>query len=285
MLLRLFSFLLTLSLATLAQAERKLPANVQVDLLFPRNNETYAPTQRFPIVVGIQNLDAIWPVEMGLSLDVFNLDSSNPRRRGNQDTWLGISSFMFPNKIGPDAPRQFLYYPTINMTNGTTGSFEVRWDIHFVYRCFGNDSMEDGGYGWSNRPDGRSKHYIVFNTAPGGQSPDVAATLNACPEGGENTTATVRVTDMLQTWGYGYPCPVLATDVQPSRCAYRDVAQEVAANVSADIMRRIGCEEGTWQNITTPCVPKESGTVLSTGLQRGLASWILGLGLALVAWY
>ncbi|KAF6806558.1 hypothetical protein CPLU01_15893, partial [Colletotrichum plurivorum] len=235
MLLRFFSFLISFSFAALAQAERRLPANVQADLLFPRHNETYVPTQRFPIVIGFQNLDAVSPFEIRLRLDVYSLSAW---KDGDPALWqdvpLGISDDVFLDKVGPSPPKQFLYYPTINMTNGTTDRFEIRWGITIKKRCFGNSSMEDGGDGWSSGIDNYSVRHIVFNTAPGGQFPDVAATLDACPEGGENTTATIRVTDISST-SYGrYQCPVFETDVQPARCAYRDVAQEIAANVSAD---------------------------------------------------
>ncbi|RYO82927.1 hypothetical protein DL766_006994 [Monosporascus sp. MC13-8B] len=248
MLLRLLlPSLLALSLAVLAQAERRLPADLQVDLLFPRN-ETYAPTQWFPIVLGIQNSDALWPFDISLGLAVLSLDawqnSSSRARAEWQHVDLRLNSVSFPEAVGPAPDKHFLYYPTINMTNGTTDSI-----------------------------------------TPGGQTPDVAATVDACPEAGENTTTVVRVTEVRKTRDTGDQCPVFETDMQPARCAYRDVAQELAANVSAAILDRMGCEEGTWQNITAPCVPRESGTASSTGLQRDLASWALVLGLALAAYY
>ncbi|GKT86108.1 lysM domain-containing protein [Colletotrichum tofieldiae] len=60
-------------------------------------------------------------------------------------------------------------------------------------------------------------------------------------------TVVVRVTEVLKTWDTGDQCPVFETDVQPARCAYQDVAQGLAANVSAVMLDRMGCEEGTWQ--------------------------------------
>ncbi|KAF6792018.1 LysM domain-containing protein-like protein 5 [Colletotrichum sojae] len=253
MLLCFFSFLIAFCLVALAQAERRLPADLQVDILFPRN-ETYAPTQRFPIVVGIQNLDAVWPLNtMILYLDVLSLEAHRKKEESLwQQAYLGISSGMFPDKVGPDPPRQFLYYPTINMTNGTTDQMVLRWAVTIQKRCYGNSSHEDGGYGWDSGAGLDTYRQIIFSTAPGGQSPDVAATLDACPEGGENTTATIRVTGMGSTGNFQEHCPIFDPGVHPTRCAYRDVAQEVAANVSADIMKRIGCDDGTWQNITAP---------------------------------
>ena len=65
----LVALLRPLLLARVANAERKLPADLQVDLIFPRN-ETYAPTQLFPIVFGVNNLDAIWPLQLMIKVSV-----------------------------------------------------------------------------------------------------------------------------------------------------------------------------------------------------------------------
>ncbi|WYZ36287.1 hypothetical protein EsH8_XII_000037 [Colletotrichum jinshuiense] len=280
--------LLALSVAVLVQAEGRLPADLQVDLLFPRN-ETYAPTQWFPIVLGIQNLDALWPFDISLDLAVLSLDSWQNSSSGARAEWqhlnLRLDSVGFPKAVGPAPGRHFLYHPTINMTNGTTDRYVVRWGITLENRCFANNSIDNGGEGWASGTDGASTRHIVFSTAPGGQTPDVATTLDACPEGGENTTTVIRVTELRKTRDTGDQCPVFETDVQPSRCVYRDVAQQLAANVSAAILNKMGCEEGTWQNITAPCVPKDSGTAFSILLQKGLASWALILGLVLAGYY
>ncbi|WQF90153.1 hypothetical protein CDEST_15167 [Colletotrichum destructivum] len=289
MLLRVpLSSLLALFLAILAQAERRLPANLQVDLLFPRN-ETYAPTQWFPIVLGIQNLDALWPLDIGFNLEVLSMEAWKNNSSGGRADWQHVNLrpnlYGFPVGLELAPVKLFLHYPVMNMTNGTTDSFNLRWGITFVNRCFANNSLDYGGNSWSSGGNS-SMRQITFSTAPGGQTPDVAATVDSCPEGGQNSTV-VRVNEVRKTWGTGDQCPVFETDVEPARCAYREVAQELAANVSAAILRRMRCEEGTWQNITSPCVPKdkESGATLLTGLQRDSSSWALVLGLALAAYY
>lgn len=55
--------------AGVASAGRKLPADIQVDLVFPRN-ETYAPTQMFPTVFAIDNFDSATPLDLYISLTV-----------------------------------------------------------------------------------------------------------------------------------------------------------------------------------------------------------------------
>jgi hypothetical protein len=52
-------------LASATMAERSLPADLQVDLIFPRHDTTYTPTQWFPVVFGVKNLDAVW--SMGIN--------------------------------------------------------------------------------------------------------------------------------------------------------------------------------------------------------------------------
>lgn len=55
-----------------------LPLDVQVDLLFPRN-DTYASTQYSPIVFGMQNLDAIWPLNIWLDGISYGMGSKTLR--------------------------------------------------------------------------------------------------------------------------------------------------------------------------------------------------------------
>ncbi|KAL0940178.1 uncharacterized protein CTRU02_202941 [Colletotrichum truncatum] len=299
--MRLFSSLLALihisPLVVLAQGDvadekRRLPADLQVDLLFPRDNETYAPTQWFPIVLGVQNIDALMPLDIVIDLSVVSLESWQKSSSGSRAEWqhvdLRLNSLTLPDALGPTPGKLLLHYPAVNMTNGTTDQFAVRWGFSFANRCFANNSdpsLDDGGEGWSSGYNGSSTRNIVFRTAPGGQTPDIAAAVDACPEGRENTTSVIRVTDVRKTRGTGYQCPVFETDVQPTRCAYRDLAQELAANVSTAILDKMGCENGTWQTITAPCAPKKSGSNSLNGVHKGMGSWSLALGVALVMYH
>ncbi|KAI8225387.1 hypothetical protein K4K54_004591 [Colletotrichum sp. SAR 10_86] len=240
--------------ASVVNAVRQLPAEVEVDLIFPRDNETYAPTQLLPIVFGFNNLEAVWPLNIGLDVSVTSIgDDFNESRPDWKSRWVGFPSDWLDNIVGDSPPRQYLHIESVNMTNGTADSFKLLWEVKLPYRCFSNNDTESG---WSNGP-GHASRGIFFQTADDAQRPDIEAAANSCDESDENTSVAVRITDFKKTYSYDKPCPVFETDVNP-KCAFKSAAKEVAANVSAAVLRRMRCEEGEWQTITAPCPRKES---------------------------
>ena len=266
-------------LAAVALSAPSLPADLQVDLLFPLNNTIYAPTQWFPVVFGVKNLNAVWPLDVSLGVTV--TDHEFRRNSGGPDWQYQHGSLSFTEAVKSTAPGEFFFHiPAFNMTNGTTGSYTVAWELKFRHRCFdnGTDKKADG---WSNSPNGYRSRYIDFHTAPGAQLPDIEATVNSCPDPSPETSAAVRVTKVGEThWKYpAEPCPWLETDLAPVKCAFEPVAKELAANVSAAVLSRTGCEEGSWQEMTTPCA-KRSMASPPPGNHWGLG-WVLALPPAL----
>ncbi|KAK8095825.1 uncharacterized protein PG998_002454 [Apiospora kogelbergensis] len=257
-------------------AERTLPADLQVDLIFPQNDTTYAPTQWFPVVFGVKNLDAVWP--MGISLSVYVIENEYSKIRRGPDWKYELASLNFANALNSTMPGEyFSHIAAVNMTNGTTSSYTVGWELDIRHRCFdnGTDRKEDGPWdGWSNSPNGHAHRAIKFHTAPGAQLPDIEATANSCLEPGVGYSTAVRVTKMGEThWKYpAETCPWLETDIKPSKCAFQPVAKELAANVSEVILSKMRCKEGSWQTITAPC-PREKSTASSL--------YSVGVGLAL----
>ncbi|KAH9209716.1 hypothetical protein DL95DRAFT_466565 [Leptodontidium sp. 2 PMI_412] len=245
-----------------ALAERNLPADLQIDLLFPRN-ETYEPAQYFPIIFGINNLDAVWPLNIRIEVLVRPNDwSPNITSPNWQSMDVGLTSRDLPAD-GDQAPgKRFFHFPTVNMTNGTTNSFNIVWRAILPYWCFANEtSLNDpdpnignGGRRWKSAP-GHSSRLVQFSTAQDAQRPDIEATINSCPELDDETSTAIRITDVKSHIGDGAPCPVLET-IKPTKCAFQSSSKELAANVSAAILHDLGCGEGDWQTITAPCPRK-----------------------------
>lgn len=268
-----FSIYLTLlqPLTWFVNAERKLPANLQVDLIFP-HSETYAPTQWFPIVFGVQNLDAIWPLDIHLNGAIVSTD----RKHDYFSKIFSLTYDKFADLVGPTPSNQLFYIPAINMTNRPTGSYTIQWEVEVKNRCFANNTnplLDQKGWAWRSR---YSKQTHEFSIASGAQLPDVEATINSCIEPEENTVA-VRIAEVRKTVDEGRPCPVFETNnITLNKCAYKPVAAELAANVSTLMLSNMGCDEGTWQNITAPCPRQESTASLrsiefGTGLVLALA--------------
>ncbi|KAK8849168.1 lysM domain-containing protein [Apiospora arundinis] len=255
-------------LASATMAERSLPADLQVDLIFPQHNTTYTPAQWFPVVFGAKNLDAVWP--MGISLGVEVIDNEYRKIRKGPSWKYELASIDFTRALNSTTPGEYVFHiPAVNMTNGTTGSYTVAWELNIEYRCFENstDRREEhrpAREGWSNSPNGYARRFINFHTAPGGQVPDIEATVNSCQEPNVNSSTAVRVTKMGEThWKYPRePCPWLETDIRPSKCAFQPAAKELAANVSEAMLAKMRCKEGSWQTITAPCPRKSTASSL-----------------------
>ena len=279
----LFALLHPLLSTRVANAERKLPADLQVELLFPRN-ETYAPTQLFPIVFGIKNLDAVWPLDLKIWAQIQQL---NWPENITEPYWTTLPISLYSDDlkkaVGEAPDTHYFHYPAVNMTNGTTGNFMILWEAVLPAQCFANSTDpedDDGGYGWSNSPDGYASRGIQFSTAPGAQLPDIEALVDSCPELDSENSVAFRITEVRKTYGEGKTCPVLDTDVKPTKCAFKSAAKELAANVSAAMLHEMRCEEGTWQTIKSPCPREESMASLQSA---GFAVTWVPLALAFAA--
>ncbi|KAL0941340.1 uncharacterized protein CTRU02_204103 [Colletotrichum truncatum] len=266
--LLLFAFLRLFLTAALAQDQsqsRQLPANLQVDLVFPRANETYSPTQWFPIVFDVTNLDAVWPLDLYVDIEIYSMAwrINGTGSSSWQDVAPRIDRALLQETFNSTAPgRHFFHTSIVNMTNATTDQYVVRWALNLGPRCFDHGTIDEKG--WSSGPKSGGNRVIVFNTSPNGQLPDIEATMDACPVSNDENSVAVRVTDakypseLLDEDGRQEMCPVFTTGIQPETCIYKPLASELAANVSAKILDQMGCQEGTWQTITAPCQKKES---------------------------
>lgn len=236
--------LLPLLAAPIASIERNLPADLQVDLIFPRN-DTYALVQWFPVVIGVKNLAAVWPLDMSLEVLVRSINLHRPQHESDElTTKFGDLYYEDFRKAVNSTPENcFFHIPSVSLTNNTSGEFVVLWRVNIKSRCFDNatDAQPNtGALGWHNGPNSVKSRAVRFTTEPGAQLPDIEAAANACPEPSNGTTAVVRITDMKKTFMDGEACPVFETNIIPIGCGYRSVAAELAANVSSKLLGKSG---------------------------------------------
>ncbi|KAK4149052.1 hypothetical protein C8A00DRAFT_19218 [Chaetomidium leptoderma] len=148
--------------ARTAAADVTLPATVEVDIVFPRN-ETYAPTPVLPLVFAIQNLAAassIGPLE--ITWLIMKLGSDQPIA-GNQTV----------DKTDSTDPHY------VNLWTGdldgaeSAGTYQLYWMVYYL-ACSGqkdNAGLSSGSRG----------NNFTFTLDPGAQQPDLSADLDACP--------------------------------------------------------------------------------------------------------
>ena len=174
--------------------------------------------------------------------------------------------------------KHFFHFEALNITNGTSDLFDIRWDVYISRECFANNTdpkLDNGELTWTNDHNGIEMRYIEFSTAPGAQLPDIEAIVDSCPERDEDNTAAVRVTQVRTTYNDYQPCPVLNTTVKPDRCAFKSAAKELAANVSTAMLTRLGCDEGDWRTIAVPCLPRAKSMALPQSAGSGVVGWAL----------
>ncbi|KFY12572.1 hypothetical protein V492_03805 [Pseudogymnoascus sp. VKM F-4246] len=264
-----FALLHPLLLAGATVIDRKLPADIQFDLLFPRN-ETYAPTQEFPIVFGMNNVDAVWPLEINLYLDVQSIGMLGSNK-SSRVSWTIQPDFYFPaiyEQFNQEPRKQYFHFPATNITNGTTDSYIISWNVAVSRECFVNGTLV-------NDTENHKSRSLEFSTAPGAKLPDIEASINSCPERNANNSVALRVTNVTSPPYAQGVCPLFS--IKPEKCVFKSAAKGVAANVSASMLQAIGCEEGDWRTITAPCLPKVKE---STALRQSVGS---AVGLLLLA--
>ncbi|KAE8418547.1 hypothetical protein BDV36DRAFT_294975 [Aspergillus pseudocaelatus] len=230
---------------------------MEFDLVFPRN-ETYAPTQYFPLVLTARNSSAAWPSGMILSMTIWP---------DNEDTPPWNSRFNFPAKgytSGAPPSEPYFAIAGTNLTNGTGGGFTVIWSVVLQETCREDDS---------NTESFSSGEYNVrFTTKLDAPLPNIEEAASACSE--SSLALTPRA------WLREGACPVLDSDsVTPAAaepCGLKPLAQELATNVSAAMLDLMKCSEGTWQTIQQPCPAKEENIA-------GMPRWRSGPGLVWVA--
>ncbi|KAK4034731.1 hypothetical protein C8A01DRAFT_18499 [Parachaetomium inaequale] len=217
---RFTTFLLAVScaLSAAAAADVTLPAMVEVDIIFPRN-ETYAPTPVFPLVFAIQNLAAassIGPLDISWAI------------------W----------KPGSDQPIQFGGNQTVDKTNSTdlhyinlwtaglggaesAGTYQLWWRVYY-YACLGKKDNPGGISG--SRGDN-----FTFTLDPGAQQPNLSADLDACPA--QNATIVITETWPVNASPDRDVCGVvLNAHIDANPCAVNldsAAASSIAAEVTA----------------------------------------------------
>ncbi|KAL8364705.1 hypothetical protein RB595_003810 [Gaeumannomyces hyphopodioides] len=253
-----------------ANAQRQLSQDAQFDLIFPRHGNTYAPTQYFPIVFGIQNADELLRVlpEKGLrvTLTVWADDFRQNRSIGNWGYTLeNFYSSNFQRASIPPAARfaHFIHFPPINMTNGTADSYYVNWNVVADNECNPqNGDLGNDTWGYTG--------VLTFSTAPGAQLPDIEASINSCPEPQNLSSIALNV----KNWGINDRCPTFGTAPPSIECGYKPFAKDLAANVSTAMLREMGCDEGNWQTITAPCPRKAKQSGASWAAATTGAAWM-----------
>jgi hypothetical protein len=201
-----------------ATPQVSLPANIEIDVIFPRQGETYAPVSPFPVVFAIQNAAVAWSfgfafewlihTEQGILADIGTLD---------------ISSDAAVNPLVPPADPYLLINQSVELSYYPNNALTLGWQFTFFGNC--TENADGSAYTLQDVPFNAQGRFN-FSTAYGGKAVDVLAG-GQCPALG----SIVPVQSSM-----GANCPHIAdSGIQPSPCAFT-IDAAVASSVSAAVV-------------------------------------------------
>ncbi|KAK1770265.1 hypothetical protein QBC33DRAFT_617547 [Phialemonium atrogriseum] len=258
-----FLSLVTLCCAAFAMATAQTwkPGITEVDLVFPRANETYKPTYPFPIVISIQNPAAIWQFGFAFYFDiqpVSHMDccwgwGSFPEADGDLETHGTYN--------GSDTITTIYATDAIQKSNGTAKEWILFWRSATLWNC--TPPAEDGQPPTFSNSSLDRFGSIYFNISDDGDLPIINATGAPCPV----TASTIKVKEAIENRGnpyqtklnYPFPyCPYFDPDTprpEGNPCAVK-ASDELARNVTKKMLDTAACVGNTaWPNssLTGPC--------------------------------
>ena len=213
---RLVIVVLQLAAFATRAAQISLPANVEIDVVFPRQGETYAPVSPFPVVFAIQNATVAW--SFGFSFD-WNIETE---RGSLVDTGIMVITSDAADPPVPPADPYLLINKSIELPLYPNNALTLAWQFNFFGNCTG---YTDGGYTFQTVPF-NAQGSFNFSTAYGGKAVDVLAE-GQCPALGSIVPVQTSV---------AANCPQIGdSGIQPSPCAFT-IDAAVASSVSAAVV-------------------------------------------------
>lgn len=205
---------------------------LEVDIVFPRN-DTYTPTDAFPVIFAFQNADLARYLNMGISYTIRNRSNllGDNVHFSHELRWANWSSH------DPYFKGRFFEKPFT-----VEGQWRLTWEI-FWHGCLPIDDSLDGTWSDPTRSgiiSNTSIWSVDFTISNDGQAVDlVAATANneTCPE---ELGITIKVPGKTKKvseshWSGGDTCAVLdisSPTATPNPCAVK-IDSATAASISA----------------------------------------------------
>ncbi|KAE8141323.1 hypothetical protein BDV38DRAFT_296836 [Aspergillus pseudotamarii] len=237
----LFSCFILLN-PSLAQEWPYTPQTIELDLVFPRN-DTYAPIDYFPLILGLQNAKAAWPQGIMIDWKLEQLDTDMRMEEGyfpphEPQYYLG-GSYNTRNEP-PSDPFIYFHFP-FNLRNFTSGHWRYSWRFGFAQNCTAPQATSERWFLSQPRQE------VVFRTAAGGRPVDLLDPRDDC----FGEPVTFEIVDWTRTlWTDLATCPILnETAPKPNPCALQFEQTDVG-NITAAIEADKGCKPGSLANIT-----------------------------------
>lgn len=216
----LLASLLLLSV-TLCRGKKTNPSqNIEIDLVFPRNDTAYAPTDYFPIVFAVQNAATAWPLGVQIGVDIRPSHPTSGEEGGDTFNVGGDNGSTSGNAT---ADPSLLIHAT-NLTNIVEGQFFIVWNSYLRNTC------TDKGQDYAS-----DTMHISFNISRSAAAPDIAVAVDNCAS--QSSLIDVDRNSNTSIIGEnGKRCPFKVISKTGTGggnlCGLKPLAQTIAANVS-----------------------------------------------------
>ncbi|EPS41753.1 hypothetical protein H072_4346 [Dactylellina haptotyla CBS 200.50] len=186
-----------------------LPANIEINIIFPRN-ETYSPADKFPIVLALQNAPLAYDFGFHLLWELRNLSI-----RGSSSDFIDSESILRSNlPIRVPAPSKTLFI--VNSTDEFTslyqegiGTYQLTW-----YFALGQNCTRDGDFINHSIGARLAEGGLVFTIADGGKPANLTAG-GPCPPAGAAFRIQSNITGCAHVDDSGVqakPCNIVIND-------------------------------------------------------------------------
>lgn len=221
---------------------------------------------------------------MSLDIVVYKRDSSGASSpEGRQNFFVNTANFV--DRVNSTLNKEhLLFVPVANITNSTTAQWGVAYRLNVFRRCAANGTEIERG--WTTGDITGTSNYVNFSTAPNGKVPDIEASVKACPTSVPKSSVAIGITDIVtnhiydsELVSYRDECAVFDA-VDADLCPHKNVAAQVATNVSGTMLSEWHCSEGAWQTISQECPRKNiAASLLDPTCIRTSVFWSVALAL------
>ncbi|KAK4148753.1 hypothetical protein C8A00DRAFT_19471 [Chaetomidium leptoderma] len=230
---------LVASLAFLGGAIVDAAGVLEIDMVFPRDNQTYEPTPYMPIVFALRNAELAQYLRPSISARLLNLSASRA------DVGHGVMTYPPLEWANFSSQEPYFTYEFQGSRFATEGNWSIFWDVAWG-SC---KEDEDGVFRGDVVYNHSSTYRINIDIKNGGQVADlVAATANgnSCFNDGVAINVTdqlVNVTNLRHS-NPGPPfetCVVVASSTPtptPDPCLVK-IDSAVAASISASLTAKL----------------------------------------------
>lgn len=266
--LRPFALLLLLSLvANVCDAQSDLDIipigeTAELDLVFPRPNQTYKRAYPFPVVFAFQGMKQAWPHHVTMDWSVIG--------RQDVDEALYSSSGGFPRDLPWDTRGDeyssgwtegespggldtvFFTVGADNVLNSTATTFSIVYSFSFHYNCTYDESTGQvsglPNFSYSSRGN------VTFHVDDDGLDLDVALPDGECATG----LATLRMkSSLLERTPEDPPCVILDEEdlsPEPAPCDVK-LPDDMQSSVQSLMLQTAECSSGSWpaETLVAPC--------------------------------